>query len=172
MAYKLATGTNLPGAPTITFVNITHSYFDEDGGPLGGFLTFMPTSDATLTQNVLAEEMSSATSADTPLATQVIPFGATEYVNVNVSLAVLGLGSSSPTGDAVYMAFLQTVGTPQTSDWKTAAWTTQSAPYIASVLVGPDNGGLNLAKGSYYVWLKLVDTPEVTFILAGTLSIT
>lgn len=42
-------GGNLPGAPPITTVSVSGSYFDEDGSPLVGFLTFQPSEDATLT---------------------------------------------------------------------------------------------------------------------------
>lgn len=278
LAYIPAPTPNaFPGAPPATRVNITHAYYDQDGSPLTGFLTFMPTSSASLTvsgvtwrlparlsgtttispvqsgwgwlqgdsgrmylrrgmlyvtlmatdisglvtdsgspmtyqviehfdggrkflisvpsasdspadldslivpgsvtpyiydpTNVMADEMSSGTSAASALSTDSIPFGSTEYVNVNVSLAVPGIGDESPLADLVYLAFMTTSATPQSGDWHAATWTTSSAPYVASVLVGPDNGGLDLAQGYYYVWLKLVDTPQVPFILAGTLVI-
>lgn len=38
-----------PGNPQVTYVNVTHRYFDMDNNPLGGFLTFMPSDSATLT---------------------------------------------------------------------------------------------------------------------------
>lgn len=38
-----------PGSPAFTYVNVTHSYFDTGDSPLGGFLTFMPSDNATYT---------------------------------------------------------------------------------------------------------------------------
>jgi hypothetical protein len=51
--YLVAPSPNgiFPGAPNVTYVNVTHPYFDFDGSPLGGFLTFMPASNASLTQS-------------------------------------------------------------------------------------------------------------------------
>jgi hypothetical protein len=108
---------------------------------------------------------------ESPTFAQTIPYGSTEYVSIDVSLTVPGLGAQSPTPDAVYIAFVQHAGSPQSGEWNTAAWTTQAPPYIASILVGPNNGGLNLAKGAYSIWLKIVDNPEIPFVQAGTLNI-
>lgn len=38
-----------PGNPQVTYVNVIHRYFDMDNNPLGGFLTFTPSDNATLT---------------------------------------------------------------------------------------------------------------------------
>lgn len=45
-----APGEGMPGSPSATYVNIVHGYYDGDNSPLSGFLTFMPTSSANLTQ--------------------------------------------------------------------------------------------------------------------------
>lgn len=39
----------LPGAPPLTWVGVIGSYWDGDGSPIGGFLTFQPSEDATFT---------------------------------------------------------------------------------------------------------------------------
>lgn len=49
-AYIPAPGSPFSAShPQVTYVNVTRSYFDMDNNPMGGFLTFMPSSAATLT---------------------------------------------------------------------------------------------------------------------------
>jgi hypothetical protein len=40
-----------PGAPDVTYIDVTHLYFDMDGSPLTGFLTFMPLTNVSITQS-------------------------------------------------------------------------------------------------------------------------
>ena len=108
------------------------------------------------------------------LSVQSIVFGSTEYVTINVSLQLPGIGSGSPTTDEVFIAVMSDPAAyPGDSDWLPAQWLTQTYPYYAGVMEGPGiSGVIDLAVGTYKVWLKLVDDPEIPVFRVGTLNIT
>jgi hypothetical protein len=94
----------------------------------------------------------------------------TAYVQVTVQAMAAGL-PVNPTADVVALAFT-TVGTdPVTGNWHTGSWDTDPATYTyrAQLLVGPT--GLVLARGTYQVWVKVTDSPEVPVGQAGTLQV-
>jgi hypothetical protein len=98
----------------------------------------------------------------------------TEYVKVRVSSTLKG-AIYNPTSDQVQMAFLTSqTATPQNSDWVTGSWETAANPqatrFYARVLVGP-YGNVALSKGTYYVWVRVTDAPEIPVRLAGTIRI-
>jgi hypothetical protein len=91
---------------------------------------------------------------------------ATLYVDVPV-VAPAGV---TITSDVVQVAFLRS-GKPGVGDWLAAAWATNtSGQTVARILVGP--GGLVLASGDWYEWVKVTDTPEVPVFLAGKVTVT
>jgi hypothetical protein len=48
-------------------------------------------------------------------------------------------------------------------DWKAATWdppNPASSRYFAQCLVGP-GGATTLAAGTWYVWVKITDSPEI-----------
>lgn len=100
------------------------------------------------------------------------PSISTEYARVRVTSDV------NLSAQAVALAFTASRTTePAGGDWQTATWlgtaeTTIDGGYAraAGVLVGP--AGLVLAEGTWYVWFKVTDTPEVVARYAGTLTIT
>lgn len=95
----------------------------------------------------------------------------TELVQIKVAVTVNG-APYNPSSDVVAMAFMPSGTNPTTSDWKTGSWQTDPGPtYWAQCLVGPANGGVVLAVGSYVVWLKIVDNPEVPVRQVGILQI-
>jgi hypothetical protein len=111
------------------------------------------------------------------LPNQTFPAFATENVVANVTELVGILvppGSASignPTQYPVQFAF--TTSQNQTpSSWNNGAWVTSSAPYITEILVGPANGGLVLAKGTYGIWVRVVTPTQVPAIEIGTLTLT
>jgi hypothetical protein len=63
---------------------------------------------------------------------------------------------------------------PQSSDWQTASWVTDSTnvlyPYSASCLVGPA-GTITLGIGTYLIYVKVISTPEIPILLGGQLQI-
>ena len=80
----------------------------------------------------------------------------------------------NPTGDTVQMAFTP-LTYPETSpaSWVTGSWATFPGPaYWAEALVGPANGGTALSLGTYQVWLKITDNPEVPVLQPCLLTIT
>lgn len=84
----------------------------------------------------------------------------------------------NPTSDAVTMAFLDEPpeeASPGVSDWKTAAWetnaTTDPDEYEAFCMVGP-GGAATLAAGTWYVWVKVVDSPDIPVKYSGIIKVT
>lgn len=81
--------------------------------------------------------------------------------------------AATPTSDTVQMAFVAS-GDPQSGDWNTASWAAQqnlpTTQGIAQCLVGP-GGTIALATGTYTIWVKVTDSPEVPVQVAGLLTI-
>lgn len=97
----------------------------------------------------------------------------TEYVEIPVSVVKSG-AVVSPTADTVQFAFMPLGKAPGVSDWHAGDWETLPGPpavYMARVLVGPGTGGVVVPAGSYVVWVKVTDNPEVPVLQAGTLVI-
>ena len=93
----------------------------------------------------------------------------TQYVLVPVKAVKAGV-PYNPTGDQVQMAFMpQATQVPQPGDWQTATWTTVPSnvlfPYSAQCLVGPV-GTVQLGVGSYVIYVKIGDSPEVPVLQA------
>jgi hypothetical protein len=90
----------------------------------------------------------------------------TEPIQLQVTATSDGL-PYDPSGDPVAIAFVPVTSPPSSPDptsmeWNTAYWETDSGPaYWASVLVGPLNGGVSLAVGTYLVVVKVTDSPAV-----------
>jgi hypothetical protein len=96
----------------------------------------------------------------------------TNYVQIGV--VVLAPSAYNPTADVVQFAFTPS-SYPETSPvtWYTGSWVTYPGPqYWAQCLVGPANGGVVLTLGSYQVWLKITDNPEVPVLQDVFLQIT
>lgn len=89
-----------------------------------------------------------------------------EYVLIPVTDRLAG---TDPTSDTVQMAFLAQGAAPASGDWKTASWYTDSTGtipvYYARCLVGP-GGTTSPSTGTYVVWLKFTDNPEVPVLRA------
>lgn len=96
----------------------------------------------------------------------------TEYVQVPVQAIVNG-APYNPTSDTVQMAFVPVSSSNYPVSWFTGSWsTTVQGNFLAQCLVGPLNGGVILAPGTYTVWVKIIDSPEVPAKPAGTLQVT
>lgn len=92
--------------------------------------------------------------------------------------AVRNGAAVDPTADTVQMAFLAEppeTASPESGDWKTASWETNSTTdpdqYKAKCLVGP-SGTVTLAEGTWYVWVKITDLPEIPVEYSGIIRIT
>jgi hypothetical protein len=93
----------------------------------------------------------------------------TVYVQVPVVATIDGV-LYNPTADQVQMAFTLNGANPVT--WNTASWTSGpgTGSYLAECLVGP-SGTVTLATGTWSLWLKITDNPEIPVIDAGLLVI-
>lgn len=78
-----------------------------------------------------------------------------------------------PSLDTVQMAFVTIGADPTSGDWHTGSWEAAQAnnTYFAQVLVGPANSGVVLARGTYAVWVKITDNPEIPVAQVGTIQI-
>lgn len=98
-----------------------------------------------------------------------------QYVQAAVT-ATVGGNPLNPTSDTVQFAFMAGSASPGPSDWKTGSWdgTAPRPPgnsYMAQCLVGP-GGTIQLPVGTYNIWIKVMDSPEVPVIQVGILQIT
>jgi hypothetical protein len=97
----------------------------------------------------------------------------TVYIQVPVRAFIEGQ-AYNPTGDVVAMAFTAGWDDPASGDWHTASWSTSESgtTYLAQLLVGPAAGGLVLGVGTYSIWVRVTDSPEVPVLQPGQLTIT
>ena len=98
----------------------------------------------------------------------------TQYVFIPVSASRSGL-PYNPTGDPVVFAFMPTATqVPTLSDWVAGSWDTDTTnilyPYQAKCLVGP-SGIINPGIGTYVMYIKITDNPEIPVLLVGQLQI-
>lgn len=96
-----------------------------------------------------------------------------EYVYVPVSVKKSG-SYINPTSDTVTMAFTAGGVDPVGGDWKSASWETDSTTtpptYSARCLVGP-GGSFTPTAGTYEVWVKVTDSPEIPVLRSGTVVV-
>ena len=93
-----------------------------------------------------------------------------EYVKAKVRVVKNG-ALYDPTSDLVTMAFTATEDLPAKDVvWSEASWETVDGEHYARCLVGPD-GDAELIAGVYYVWVTVVDDPEVPVKPAGILLV-
>jgi hypothetical protein len=105
----------------------------------------------------------------------VISHLSTEYVLVPIAATKAGV-AYNPTGDTLQFAFMPTpTQIPQVSDWVTGSWESVPSnilyPYNAKCLVGPSGGTINLAMGTYVIYLKITDNPEQPVLVGGQLVV-
>ncbi len=67
------TGT-FPGAPPVNYLVVTHGYYDDDGSPLPGFLTFLPSDNVTFTSGSSTWRIPARLSGTTTLSPQFTGF--------------------------------------------------------------------------------------------------
>jgi hypothetical protein len=98
----------------------------------------------------------------------------TEYVLVPISATKSGV-AYNPTGDVVQMAFMpNAIQQPGNSDWMVSSWDTDSTniiyPYNVKCLVGP-SGVITLNPGTYVIFVKIEDNPEIPVLQVGQLIV-
>jgi hypothetical protein len=87
---------------------------------------------------------------------------ATEYLRAAVTVD----GAVPPLIDPVHFAFLTGWPTDSTT-WHAGAWVDGKA----RILVGPGVGGLIIPVGTYRVFLRVTDNPEIPIDQIGQLTI-
>lgn len=96
-----------------------------------------------------------------------------QYVRALVTAIVAG-APYNPTADTVAFAFTEPGTSALGAQWSTGSWanteSSGSGGYIAQCLVGP-GGAVQLAPGSYQVWVQVTDSPETPVIPAYLLTI-
>jgi len=92
----------------------------------------------------------------------------TKYIRSRVT-ATVGCTNYNPTGDVVEAAFAPPGVNP--SIWYAGSWETCGTTFYARVLVGPA-GTVPLVVGTYTMWLRITDAPEIPVLQVGTLRIT
>ena len=97
-----------------------------------------------------------------------------KYYIVPVAATKAG-ASYNPTSDVVQFAFMaQPTQVPQPSDLVTGSWEANPSsilfPYNAKCLVGP-GGTITLGIGTWIVYQKTTDNPEIPFDIVGQLQI-
>lgn len=94
----------------------------------------------------------------------------TVYVPVLVRPTLHG-APYNPSADVVSFAFMA-AGNPGLSDWHTGSWDPIGASrWVAQCLVGPGAGGVPLSVGTYAMWVRVTDNPEIPVQQIGQLII-
>jgi hypothetical protein len=99
----------------------------------------------------------------------------TQYVLIPVTATKAG-AAYNPASDTVAFAFMPSATqVPQSGDWQAGSWDTITSsvlyPYNAKCLVGPA-GTITLGLGTYIIYLRVTDNPEIPVLIAGQLQIT
>lgn len=98
----------------------------------------------------------------------------TAYVQIPVTAFGTAGGAYNPTGDVVQFAFTPaSYPVTEPSAWVTGTWATFPGPaYWAQCLVGPQNAATALTIGTWQVWLRITDNPEIPVLQPSLLTIT
>ncbi len=76
-------------------------------------------------------------------------------------------------GEAVEVAFVNPSAEPAEGDWHTAAWdSTTEDGATAKILVGPGEGAVTLADGTYRAWVRVTSAEERPVLSSGLVPIT
>lgn len=96
--------------------------------------------------------------------------GSKEYERFPVTVRKNGV-AFDPTDPAlpVHMAFLPK-GTDPTDEWVTGDWEPEGSKHFARTLIGPGTA-TELVKGTYIVWLRITDNPEIPAWQVATLKV-
>ena len=113
-----------------------------------------------------------------PTLTQLVT--STLYVWQEIEATDLSGNVLDPTGDAAFLAFVPQPQygpppNPSSGQLNSAIWRTStsggSTLYWLGALVGPANGGIQLAQGAYIIGAKVSDSPEVPVLWGWNLLI-
>jgi hypothetical protein len=120
------------------------------------------------------QEAENAMPAVNELPEQSISSLSTPYITVSVKATGNTGQPLNPTGANVQFAFKAENVDPGPGDWNPGSWDTylpSGSAYIAKILIGP-NSSVNPGVGTWVVWVKITDNPEVPVCEALLLTIT
>lgn len=89
-------------------------------------------------------------------------------------ITVTSVDGYNPTSDTISWAFTNANAYPALSPsaWNSGSWVTYPGDqWWAQVLIGPANGGVVLATGTWQSWLRITDSPEVPVLQPFLLQI-
>lgn len=92
-----------------------------------------------------------------------------QYVKVPVT-ATKGGVAFDPSGDVVAMTFSTSEHLGTSPTWYTASWEDTVGGHLARCLVGT-GGAAVLAAGTYWVFVKVTDSPESPVVGAGPILV-
>lgn len=92
----------------------------------------------------------------------------TEYLRVPVRLVEAGV-VQDPTALVVEFAFEE--GDAEPTTWVAGSWETAGDTYYGRVLVGP-TGTINPGDGTWWLWIRVTDSPEKPVRRVGRIRIT
>ena len=96
----------------------------------------------------------------------------TVFIKSQITATVNGVYPYNPTADVVEAAFVAPGTNPGALDWKAATWETKGTTYSARALVGPGPGAvINLPVGTYRMWVRITDNPEIPVLDAGNVRV-
>jgi len=93
-----------------------------------------------------------------------------EYIRVQMTVEKNG-AVFDPTSDVVKMTFTEEDSLVGTESWYVGSWETAGSKYFARCLVGPAPGLVELTHGTWFVWVKVTDSPEVPIKRAGVVEV-
>jgi hypothetical protein len=99
------------------------------------------------------------------MSTKYIDFNIGTVENLRARVVVSG-DAVDPTGLVVELALVAEGALPGGGDWETGTWENGGPPYYAHVLAGVGQT-IDPTAGTYDLWLKLTDSPEIPIRLAG-----
>ena len=104
--------------------------------------------------------------------------GSTEPMQFSIAAIDAEGNPYNPASDPVAVAFPAVTSPPVPFDagaatWHPASWAIAAGPvYWVTILVGPANGGVALAAGSYVAMVRITDNPAVPVEPAAYVNIT
>jgi len=91
------------------------------------------------------------------------------YVKVPLLANKSGI-TYDPSGDVVQMAFSTSEHLGANPTWYAATWEAIVGGQLARCLVGT-GGAVALAAGTYWVFVKVTDSPEAPVVMAGPIRV-
>lgn len=95
-----------------------------------------------------------------------------EFLRAWVDSASNGEDGATLSSQAVAFTFTTKVGSPsEDATWRGATWIgSPGTARAATILIGPGTSNV-IAKGSYNVYARVTDTPEIPVVLVGRLTV-